>query len=35
MRFDSGIRCAADVLIALALGADAVLVSRPYVCVRS
>ncbi len=29
--FDSGIRCGADVLIALALGADAVLVGRPYV----
>jgi lactate 2-monooxygenase len=29
--FDSGIRCGADVLIALALGADAVLIGRPYV----
>lgn len=29
--FDSGIRCGADVLVALALGADAVLVGRPYV----
>jgi isopentenyl diphosphate isomerase/L-lactate dehydrogenase-like FMN-dependent dehydrogenase len=28
--FDSGIRCGADILIALALGADAVLVGRPY-----
>ncbi|HYJ74426.1 MAG TPA: alpha-hydroxy-acid oxidizing protein, partial [Kineosporiaceae bacterium] len=29
--FDSGIRSGADALIALALGADAVLVGRPYV----
>jgi isopentenyl diphosphate isomerase/L-lactate dehydrogenase-like FMN-dependent dehydrogenase len=29
--FDSGIRCGADVLIALALGARAVLVGRPWV----
>ena len=29
--FDSGIRCGADILIALALGADAVLIGRPYV----
>jgi isopentenyl diphosphate isomerase/L-lactate dehydrogenase-like FMN-dependent dehydrogenase len=29
--FDSGIRCGADVLKALALGADAVLLARPYV----
>ena len=29
--FDSGIRCAADVLIALALGARAVLLGRPWV----
>jgi isopentenyl diphosphate isomerase/L-lactate dehydrogenase-like FMN-dependent dehydrogenase len=29
--FDSGIRCGADILIALALGAQAVLVGRPYV----
>jgi isopentenyl diphosphate isomerase/L-lactate dehydrogenase-like FMN-dependent dehydrogenase len=29
--FDSGIRCGADVLVALALGAQAVLVGRPYV----
>ena len=29
--FDSGIRCGADVLIALALGAQAVLVGRPWV----
>ena len=28
---DSGIRCGADVLIALALGADAVLYGRPWV----
>ncbi len=27
---DGGIRCAADVLVALALGADAVLLGRPY-----
>jgi len=29
--FDSGIRCGADVVIALALGADAVLYGRPWV----
>jgi len=29
--FDSGIRRGADVLVALALGADAVLLGRPYV----
>ena len=29
--FDSGIRSGADALVALALGADAVLVGRPYV----
>jgi lactate 2-monooxygenase len=29
--FDSGIRCGADVLVALGLGAQAVLVGRPYV----
>jgi len=29
--FDSGIRCGADMLLALALGADAVLVGRPFV----
>lgn len=29
--FDSGVRCAADVVKALALGARAVLVGRPYV----
>jgi len=29
--FDSGIRCGADALIALALGAQAVLIGRPYV----
>jgi lactate 2-monooxygenase len=29
--FDSGIRCGADILKALALGADAVLIGRPYV----
>ena len=29
--FDSGIRCGAHVLVALALGADAVLVGRPWV----
>ena len=29
--FDSGVRSGADALIALALGADAVLVGRPYV----
>ncbi|MGP1254557.1 MAG: alpha-hydroxy-acid oxidizing protein [Kiloniellales bacterium] len=29
--FDSGIRCGADVLKAIALGADAVLLGRPYV----
>lgn len=29
--FDSGIRCGADVIIALALGADAVLYGRPWV----
>jgi isopentenyl diphosphate isomerase/L-lactate dehydrogenase-like FMN-dependent dehydrogenase len=29
--FDSGIRCGADVLIALSLGAQAVLIGRPYV----
>lgn len=29
--FDSGIRCGADVLIALALGAKAVLIGRPWV----
>ena len=28
--FDSGIRCGADVLKALALGARAVLIARPY-----
>ena len=31
MLFDSGIRSGADILIALALGAAAVLVGRPYV----
>ncbi|MFD1512619.1 alpha-hydroxy-acid oxidizing protein [Halomarina rubra] len=30
--FDSGVRRGADVLTALALGADAVMVGRPYVC---
>jgi isopentenyl diphosphate isomerase/L-lactate dehydrogenase-like FMN-dependent dehydrogenase len=29
--FDSGIRCGGDILIALALGAQAVLIGRPYV----
>jgi len=29
--FDSGVRSGADALIALALGAEAVLVGRPYV----
>jgi isopentenyl diphosphate isomerase/L-lactate dehydrogenase-like FMN-dependent dehydrogenase len=29
--FDSGIRCGADILVALTLGADAVLVGRPFV----
>ena len=29
--FDSGIRCGGDVLVALALGAEAVLVGRPFV----
>jgi L-lactate dehydrogenase (cytochrome) len=29
--FDSGIRCAADALVALALGARAVLLGRPYI----
>ena len=29
--FDSGVRCGADILKALALGADCVLVGRPYV----
>ena len=28
--FDSGIRCASDAVVALALGADAVCVGRPY-----
>jgi isopentenyl-diphosphate delta-isomerase len=30
--FDSGVRRGADVLTAMALGADAVMVGRPYVC---
>ena len=30
--FDSGIRSGADVFMALALGATAVLLGRPYVC---
>jgi isopentenyl diphosphate isomerase/L-lactate dehydrogenase-like FMN-dependent dehydrogenase len=29
--FDSGIRCGGDILVALALGAQAVLIGRPYV----
>ncbi len=29
--FDSGVRCGADIAVALALGADAVLIGRPYV----
>jgi isopentenyl diphosphate isomerase/L-lactate dehydrogenase-like FMN-dependent dehydrogenase len=29
--FDSGVRCGADIVKALALGADAVLIGRPYV----
>lgn len=29
--FDSGIRCGSDIVVALALGADAVLVGRPWV----
>jgi L-lactate dehydrogenase (cytochrome) len=29
--FDSGIRCGGDILVALTLGAQAVLVGRPFV----
>ena len=31
MLFDSGVRCGADIFVALALGASAVGIGRPYV----